>query len=192
MKKIDRLKWIGAHYGSEFVTPYIVCRNRNEILGAIHRFESSGHTWGLRTDTPEGQTQATHCPFLFKGTTDEAKRIWNENGRQLYYIVCENIFEYVCHGVAEPFDAEHIYIEFNDKEPFISLRGMWEHPKNLRHIVVGPSGYVIKGHVPIRCFHPEDASYFRFDRLYELMLSGTADEDRVEFSVSDKRRLVIW
>lgn len=197
MKKIDRLRWVEKTFGSGFVLPYFLCRNWEEILDAINAFESSGKTWGLRTDvcgdeTP-GQTQGTLCPFLFRGSVDEAKKIWEENREKLYYLVCLNILKVTCHGVAELLDAEHIFIEFNDKEPFISLREMYNNPKNLRRIGVGPSNFVTRWETAVRCFHPEEVSTYRFDDLYRLMVSTELAEATVEFTITDvPKRIIIW
>ncbi|MFH1178447.1 MAG: hypothetical protein V1711_01850 [bacterium] len=194
MKKIDRLRWIEETFGKEFVLPYVLCNDLQDILNAINAFEATGKTWGFRTDTREGQTQGILCPFLFKGTINGARKIWNENKKKLYYLVCENILEVRCHGVAVLLDAEHIFIEFNDKEPFISLRDMYKHPKNLRHIGIGPSSFVFVWEIPtpIRCFHPEETSMYSFDRLYRLMVSIKLREIVVEFTVTDKKKIIIW
>jgi hypothetical protein len=197
MKKIDRLRWIEKTFGQEFVLPYFFCHNWEEILEAINTFESSGKTWGLRTDicgseTP-GQTQGILYPFLFQGSVDGAKKLWKENGEKLHYLVSLNILEVTCHGVAELLDPEHIFIEFNDKEPFISLRDMYNNMENVRRIGVGPSAFITRWETVVRCFHPEEVSIYRFDDLYRLMVSTKLVEKTIEFTITDvPKRIIIW
>lgn len=190
MKKIDRLRYIEKNFGLEFVLRYFLCKTWGEIEKAIHYFENKGLGWGMRTDTFSGNSQKFMCPFLFKGSIDDARKIWKENGRGLYYIVCENILEVLCHGVAELLDEEHIFIEFNDREPHIAQRHMYERPENLRHLAVGPNSFVFRNEVLVRSFHPEEVVVYSFDKIYYPMIANKIRE--TTFTVTPNGKVIVW
>ena len=191
MKKIDRLRYIEENFGPEFVLQYFFCKTWEEIEKSVCCFESKGRGWGMRTDTFSGSSQAFLCPFLFKGNINDARKIWMENNSKLYYIICENILRVLCHGVAQLIDKEHIFIEFNNKEPYIAQRKMYEYPKNLRHLAVGPSSFIFwKKIVLVRCFHPEEVSMYSFDRIYRLMTEKQVGE--ITFTVTPNGKVIIW
>jgi hypothetical protein len=190
MKKIERLRWIQSIFGPEFVLKYFFCKNWEEISQAIDYFENRGQTWGMRTDTNHGTTQGNLCPFLFKGSRQEAEKIWRENREQLYYLVSENLPRVFCHGVAELIDEEHIFIEFNDKEKNISQRDMYKHPENLRRIAVGPASYVFYKSLLIRSFHPEEVIDYAFDKIYFPMVQWKIKE--ITFSIKPNKQVIIW
>ena len=191
MKKIERLQWIEKVFGSGFAIEYIFCKNWGEIIRAIDYFEGRGKGWGLRTDTNTETIQQSYlCPFLFSGTRDAAAKIYQENQERLYYIVCENLPEVLCHGVAELVDAEHIFIEFNDKERNIAQRDMYDRPKNLRRLGVGPSSYVFHMGIWVRSFPPEETSHYGFDKIYYPMIWNRIEE--ITFSVKTNKQVIIW
>ena len=192
MKKIERLREIEAKFGKEFVLPYRLCSGWPQITKAIGYFERRGITWGLRTDTRDGTEQGYGCPFLFRGSVEEAQKIFQTHGRKLYYIVCENVPEVLLHGVAWPAGEDDIFIEFNDKEPDISQRAMYNNPKNLRIIAVGPSNLVMRLKQPVRCFSPIYVRDKCFDEVYRLMMCHREVKE-ITFSVrAHDHRLIIW
>ena len=137
MKKLDRLKWVAENFGPEFVLPYRPCTSWSEVDQAISHFESAGHTWGLRTDTLNGDTQGYHLPFLLHGSREEALRIYQETEGKLVYIVSWNITSYVCNGVALPVDESNIFFEWAC-HPTRSQREMYEDYLLVRQVVLGP------------------------------------------------------
>jgi hypothetical protein len=191
VKKVARLKWIQETFGKDFVLPYRVCKDQYEIHLAICIFEMGKKTWGMRTDTSTGQTQGFNLPFLFKGTPEGAAKIWDEHQHKLEYIVSENVLKVRLQAVAVKLDPEHVFFEWNDKEPEISQRQMYRHPENLRQIVLGPSNYVFPWDgQPMRSVRPEYAASQRFDKIYDVMVHSDVDE--ATFTVRDDGKLVVW
>lgn len=191
MKKVARLKWIEETFGKDFVLPYRVCADPYEITLAISMFEMSRKTWGMRTDTRNGSTQGFSLPFLFHGTPEKAAEIWDVNKDKLVYIVSENVPKVRLHAVAVKISPEHVLFEWNGKEPMISQRKMYDHPENLREIVVGPGGMeLIWGYRFVRCVLPEYAEALQFDRIYDVMIHSDVDE--ATFTVRDDEKLVVW
>lgn len=191
MKKVARLKWIEETFGKDFVLPYRVCVDQYDISLAICCFHMAKKTWGMRTDTKEGTTQGFSLPFLFHGTPEGAAKIWDAHKDKLVYIVSENILRYKLQAVAVKVDPEHVLFEWNDKEPEISQRQMYNRPENLRQIALGPNSLVFPWNgQPIRSVRPEYAQGFKFDMIYDVMVHSDVDE--ATFSIRDDGKLVVW
>lgn len=191
MKKLERLLWIERTFGPEFVLPYRACRTWEEIEFAFSRFESAGRTWGIRTDFVNGRCQGHGLPFLHHGSAAGAKEIWSLHGEKLVYIVSENVLRRRLSGVGIKVGSEHVLFEWNDKEPTISQREMYDKPENVQRIVVGPGGYeLVFGEIPIRCVPPEYTSWRRFDEIYDVMIH--MDVDEATFTVREDGKLVVW
>lgn len=137
-------------------------------------------------------------PFLLHGSREEARKIWEQYGPKLYYLVSLNLPRVKLHGVAYLVDDEHVYVEVNDKETAISQRAMYEHSGNLRSFGIGPSSYIIyppggKNHpsgLPYRCYHPEEVAILSLDTLYRQIVISKVDE--TTFSVTPERQVVVW
>jgi hypothetical protein len=194
LKKIERLRWLQATFGRDAVLPYETCVTWEEILAAIRRFERAGCTWGMRTDTVNGQTQGYSLPFVLHGSLEEARGIWDEHGTEFVYIVSQNILRYDLNGVAVSIDPEHALVEINDVDRDVSQRGMYI-PGHTRAFGLGPSrGIVIENAIFVRCVDPESwyARDRRLDRVYEF-LRWTPGIEELTFSVrAGDRRLVLW
>lgn len=191
MKKVARLKWIEKTFGKDYVLPYLVCNDRKELFQAIMGFEKVKKTWGMRTDFRNGFSQGFNLPFVHHGTTKEAAKVWSEYGKKLVYIVSENVLVRRLSAVALKLDSEHILFEWNDKEPTISQRAMYQRPENLRQIVLGPNNLVFPWNgLPVRSVRPEYAADLKFDRIYDIMVHFDVDE--TTFTVRDDGKLVVW
>lgn len=191
MKKVARLKWIEETFGKDFVLPYRACFSREEIFLAIGGFEMVKKTWGMRTDTRNGQTQGFNLPFVHHGTPQAASDVWDKHGDKLVYIVSENVLCRRLSAVAVKLDPEHVLFEWNGKEATISQREMYKRPENLRQIVLGPSNFFFPwGSLPIRSVRPEYAADLQFDRIYDVMVHSDVDE--TTFTLRDDGKLVVW
>lgn len=191
MKKVARLKWVEETFGKDFVLPYRVCHNRAELCLAISGFERVKKTWGMRTDTRNGETQGFNLPFVHHGTPQKAAEVWDKHGDSLVYIVSENVLRRQYSAVALKLDPEHVYFEWNEKEPTISQREMYKRPENLRQIVLGPNNYIFPWNgLPIRSVRPEYAAFLKFDQIYDVMVH--LDVDETTFTLRDDGRLVVW
>lgn len=191
MKKVARLEWIEETFGKGFVLPYRVCKDQYEIILAISIFTMEKKTWGMRTDTKEGTTQGFNLPFLFHGTPEGAAKIWDAHHEKLVYIVSENILRYKLQAVAVKLDAEHVLFEWNEKEPEISQRQMYNRPQNLRQIALGPNNVVFPWDgAPLRSVRPEYAADLKFDLIYDVMIHSNVDE--TTFSIRNDGKLVVW
>jgi hypothetical protein len=191
MKKVARLKWIEETFGRDFVLPYRVCKDPYEIHLAISIFEMQKKTWGMRTDSKNGQTQGFNLPFVHHGTPEKVGEVWEKHKDKLVYIVVENVLKVRLHAVAVKLDSEHVLFEWNDKEPTISQRQMYARPENLRQIVLGPSNFVFPWNsLPVRSVRPEYALDLQFDRIYDVLIHSDVDE--ATFTVRDDGKLVVW
>lgn len=191
MKKVARLKWIEETFGKDFLLPYRVCFDREDLFLAISEFTMTQKTWGIRTDTKDGTIQGFNLPFIHHGTPENAAELWDKYGLKLVYIVVENVLRRRLSAVAIKIDAEHVLFEWNDKEAEISQRQMYNKPDNLRQIVLGPNNYVFPWNGPaIRSVRPEYASDLRFDRIYDVMIHSEVDE--TTFTLRADNKLVVW
>lgn len=191
MKKVARLKWIEETFGKDYVLPYVVCFNQAEIMKAIAGFQSAGKTWGMRADTREGSTQAISLPFIHHGTREAAQKVWDEFQDKCVYIVCGNVLRRRYSAVAVKMDPEHVFFEWNDKEPEISQRAMYKNLENLRRIVVGPNNLVFREDgIAYRSVRPEYTSDLKFDEIYDIMVHFDVKE--TTFTLRDDGKLVVW
>lgn len=191
MKKLERLAWVERTFGADFVNPYRACSTWPEISEAMSGFTAAGRGVGIRTDLPNGHTQGYQLPFLWKATPDSARELWEKHRDRLVYIVCENLLRVRLHAVALKVDSEHALFEWNDREPAISQRDMYRHPENVRRIALGPNRFIIPfGGFMVRSVDPADASFYRFDRIYDVLIHS--DEDEATFSVREDGRVVVW
>lgn len=191
MKKIDRLRWIEETFGKDYVLPYVVCFTQAEIMKAIAEFQNAGKTWGMRSDTREGTTQAINLPFIHHGTPEAAQKVWDEFQNKCVYIVCGNVLRRRYSAVAIKMDPEHIFFEWNDKEPEISQRAMYKNLGNLRRIVLGPNNLVFREDgIAYRSVRPEYTSDLRFDEIYDVMVHFDVKE--TTFTLRDDGKLVVW
>ena len=194
MKKVERLQLVEAQFGREYVLPYRLCLTWEEVVAAITKFERAGHTWGMRTDTPDGTHQGFLLPFILHGTRARARQLVRKHGQRLLYIVSHNITRYLCNGVALLVDPEHIYIEYADSNPKLPQRLMYSKAAGgVKQIGIGFSSYlpVRIGDFVVRCFKPHEVRRYRFDEVYYLIVTKGVRE--VTFSVrAGDRRLVIW
>lgn len=197
MKKLERLKFIAERFGPEFVLPYYACYSWPQIVEAVNCFESRGRTWGFRTDVRDGWEQGFQLPFVLHGTLERILEVWEANGPKLEYIVGQNVTLVIYHAVAIPVDNEHVFFEWNDQEPTISQRAMYNHPENLSQILVGPArrsdASVIAQGMPFPVMKPEDCKVvdLGFDRVYRLMVGQNVDE--ITFTVrANDRKMIIW
>jgi len=148
-------------------------------------------TWGMRTDFRDGNTQGFNLPFIHHGTMEEASKIWGQHTENLVYIVSENVLRRRYSAVALKLDSEHVFFEWNDKEPEISQRAMYKKPGNLRQIALGPNNYVFPWDGPlIRSVRPEYAADLKFDEIYDVMIHSDVDE--TTFTLRDDGKLVVW
>jgi len=191
LKKVARLKWIEETFGKDYVLPYVVCFNQAEIMKAIAGFQSAGKTWGMRADTREGSTQAISLPFIHHGTREAAQKVWDEFQDKCVYIVCGNVLRRRYSAVAVKMDPEHVFFEWNDKEPEISQRAMYKNLENLRRIVVGPNNLVFREDgIAYRSVRPEYTSDLKFDEIYDIMVHFDVKE--TTFTLRDDGKLVVW
>lgn len=191
MNKLERLEWIERTFGPEFVSPYFACRDYSAMETAICVFEAKQKTYGIRTDLADGHVQGYQLPFVWKASREEAMKLWLAHGTKLVYIVCENVPRRRLSAVAQKLDAEHVLFEFNDKEPEQHQRHMALKPENVRQIALGPNRYVIPwGNLIVRCFDPSEASDYRFDKIYDILIHS--DEDEATFCVREDGRIVVW
>jgi len=191
MKKVARLKWIEETFGKDYVLPYFVCFTQAEIMKAIAEFESAGKTWGMRADTREGATQAISLPFIHHGTREAVQKVWDEFQDKCVYIVCGNVLRRRYSAVAVKMDPEHVFFEWNDKEPEISQRAMYKNLGNLRRIVVGPNNLVFREDgIAYRSVRPEYTSDLKFDEIYDIMVHFDVKE--TTFTLREDGKLVVW
>jgi hypothetical protein len=193
MKKLARLAWIERTFGKEFILPYRACLTRSEVFEAIVGFELVKKTWGIRTDFPNGASQGFNLPFIHHGTPQKAQELWDQYGNKLIYIVVENVLRRRYSAVAVRIDAEHLYIEWNDKEPEISQRDMYKRLENLRRIAVGPNNLVFPwpGGDPVRSVRPEYVRDLKFDQIYDVMIHDP-DIKETTFTLREDGKLVVW
>lgn len=191
MKKIDRLHWIQSRFGADAVMPYRYCETWSDITAAIEWAGRSGFEWGMRTDTRAGQDQGYLLPFLFDGQTDAARKIYDQHGDRLYYIVSERLPIVLAQGVALLLDdRDSVFIELNAREHEISQRDMYRHPHNLTQFAVGHGGFVTFGPQVYRCINPLHVRGYSLDRVHEAMTEHEIEE--VTFSIKIGGQLVVW
>lgn len=191
MRKLERLAQIERTWGSEFVLPYFVCRNIEEIAAAARRILALGNEgWGMRTDWRDGAEQGFDLPFLFAPTLDEAGRVVAAYGSRLVYIVSANILQVLLHGVGILADPEHVFFEINDRETRIAQRHMYRNPENLRQFVVGHAGYSMWNETIWRSFESEDVHFLGLDVVWRKMVELQAPE--VTFTVLPGHKVVVW
>lgn len=191
MKKVARLKWIEETFGKDYVLPYRVCKDHYDIFLAISGFEMVKKTWGMRTDTKDGSTQGISLPFVHHGTPQAAAKVWDEWKDKLVYIVSENILRRRYSAVAVKMDPEHVFFEWNDKEPEISQRAMYKNLGNLRRIVLGPNNLVFREDgIAYRSVRPEYTSDLKFDEIYDIMVHFDVKE--TTFTLREDGKLVVW
>jgi hypothetical protein len=192
VKKVARLKWIEETFGKDFVLPYKVCRDHYEIFLAISGFEMAKRTWGMRTDFRDGATQGFNLPFVHHGTPEKAAEVWDKHKESLVYIVSENVLRRRYSAVAIKVDQEHVYFEYNAKEPEISQRDMYKRRENLSYLVLGPNNLIWPwpGADPIRSVRPEYARDLKFDEIYDIMIHSDVDE--ATFTLRSDGKLVVW
>jgi len=191
MKKLERLAWIQRTFGINYVQGYWTCRTWKEIEETTSYFENDfGFKWGLRTDTVNGTDQGYQLPFLFNGTLEGARVIWNEHREKLIYIVTERLPIVRLHGVALRVAPEYVFIEWNEREKDIAQRHMYRHPENLRSAVFGPGSQLPLWGAVRRVINPRHTSQQRFLEVYRLML--TTDVEELTFSVKPNGQVIIW
>jgi hypothetical protein len=191
VKKVARLKWIEEVFGRDYVLPYRVCRDLTEINLAIARLDEAKRTWGMRTDFKDGAAQGFNLPFVHHGTPEKAAEVWGQYGEKLVYIVSENVLRRRYSAVAVKMDPEHIFFEWNDKEPEISQRAMYKNLGNLRRIVVGPNNLVFREDgISYRSVRPEYTSDLKFDEIYDIMVHFDVKE--TTFTLREDGKLVVW
>lgn len=198
MKKIERLRWVESNFGPDFVLKYFICHNWQEIEKAISYFEKRNLGWGMRTDRPTTNNNEDdwNLPFLFRGTINEAQSIWRKHEKNFNYIVCKNITEVYCHGVAELIAKQDglVFIKYNEKEKNISQRQMYNFPSNLEHIYVSPFRHTVRNELIIRCFYPHESFITdrSFDIIYRLFFFSDCKEKEITFTVLPDKKIVIW
>lgn len=192
MKKLDRLKWVEETFGRDYVLPYRVCFDLQSLFLAISGFEIVKKTWGMRTDFRNGTTQGFNLPFVHHGTPEKAAEVWDKYGDKLLYIVSENVLRRRYSAVAIKVDPEHVYFEYNAKEPEISQRDMYKRRENLSYLVLGPNNliYPWPGAEPIRSVRPEYTRDLKFDVIYDVMVHSDVDE--ATFTLREDGKLVVW
>lgn len=191
MKKVTRLKWIEETFGKGYVLPYRVCYDSFDINTAISEFEGQKKTWGMRTDSREGCTQGISLPFVHHGTSAAAAKVWDEFKDKLVYIVSENVLRRRYSAVAVKMDPEHVFFEWNDKEPEISQRAMYKNLGNLSRIVLGPNNLVFREDgISYRSIRPEYAADLKFDEIYDIMIHFDVKE--TTFTLREDGKLVVW
>lgn len=191
MKKIARLKWIEETFGKDFVLPYRVCFDTTDLSRAMDAFADAKKTWGMRTDFRNGDTQGFNLPFVHHGTAEKVVEIWEKYGNKLVYIVSENVLRRRYSAVAVKLDPEHIFFEWNDKEPEISQRQMYKNLENLRRIVVGPNNLVFREDgIRYRSVRPEYTADLKFDEIYDVMVHFDVKE--TTFTLREDGKLVVW
>lgn len=191
MKKVARLQWIQETFGKDFVLPYQVCKDHYEIFLAVSAFEMGKKTWGMRTDFRNGDTQGFNLPFVHHGTPQAAAEVWDKYGDKLVYIVSENVLRRRYSAVAVKLDPEHIFVEWNDKEPEISQRQMYKNLENLRRIVLGPNNLVFREDgIAYRSVRPEYTADLKFDEIYDVMVHFDVKE--TTFTLREDGKLVVW
>jgi hypothetical protein len=88
-------------------------------------------------------------------------------------------------------DSEHIFFEWNDKEPEISQRAMYKNLGNLRRIVLGPNNLVFREDgIAYRSVRPEYTSDLKFDEIYDVMVHFEVKE--TTFTLREDGKLVVW
>jgi hypothetical protein len=136
-------------------------------------------------------TQAISLPFIHHGTTAAAQKVWDEFKTKCVYIVCENVLRRRYSAVAVKMDPEHIFFEWNDKEPEISQRAMYKNLGNLRRIVLGPNNLVFREDgIAYRSVRPEYTSDLKFDEIYDIMVHFDVKE--TTFTLREDGKLVVW
>lgn len=191
MTKLERLSWIERTFGTDCISPYLACRNLVSMINAIDGFQRGGRGVGIRTDLVDGHTQGYQLPFVWKAGFDDAHKLWEKHRDRLVYIVCENVLRVRLNAVAQKLDAEHVFFEFNDREHETTQRDMYKQPDNVRRIALGPNRFVLPwGNLFVRCVDPVDASFYRFDQIYDILIHS--DQDEATFSVREDGRLVVW
>lgn len=199
MNKVDRLNLVVARYGHEFVLPYRVCHSWPEIEMAVRDFESTGQKWGMRTDYPGALHQGMSLPFVKDCTLQKVRDVWVEYGSRLVYIIHHTIHEECINAVALRLDSEHVFFEYNVVDLMVSQRRMYDHPRNLRWMIVGPMHlrqYSYDGSYSSRLpvFVPEDSSVqdLRFSTIYRIM-EAYPEESEITFTIRlNTRKIVIW
>lgn len=194
MKKLERLRWIEATYGSEYVSPYKECHTWDEIHKAmLQMFDQADNRWpSLRTDFPDGLQQGFNLPFLMNPTFDQVKEVWDKHREDLVYIICRSVQPILCCGVAQRISDEHIVVEINDQEPMIAQRAMYRKPENLTCLFLGPgSGVEWQGQMR-RVHNPEDAGYLALDKIYSALFAGGAEELTFTVMARPYKKIVIW
>jgi len=192
VKKLARLKWIEETFGRDYVLPYRVCYDLSALFLAVAGFEMAQRTWGVRTDFRDGAEQGFNLPFIHHGTGEKVAKLWDEYGPKLEYIVCENVLKRRYSAVAIKVDPEHVYFEYNAKEPEISQREMYKRKENLSYLVLGPNNLIWPwpGAEPIRSVRPEYTRDLKFDVIYDVMVHSEVKE--TTFTLRHDGKLVVW
>lgn len=199
MNKVNRLRFIVERYGPEFVFPFFVCRTWEEIAKAIVSFESEGKMWGIRTDYPSMQRLGFSLPFIPHANAKQAEELWQQHRDRLVYIIYNTMTEACVNAVAIRLDAEHVLFEYNPVDIFLTQRHMYNHPRNLRQMIVGPHrslryavGNSFASSFPVFVLEDARVQDLHFPKMYNLFLIHP-DEQEITFSVRLRtNQIIIW
>jgi hypothetical protein len=93
---------------------------------AIVGFELVKKTWGIRTDFPTALPRASICPSSITALPRRLRSSGTSTGTSSSTSWSKTSSAGDISAVAVRIDAEHLYIEWNDKEPEISQRDMYK------------------------------------------------------------------
>lgn len=213
MKKLDRMRWISATFGYEFVLPHRVVYEPYAALVAFDEFRRHGHEPSIRTDYKDGAEQGFSLPFVYPSATHEDfVRIWNEWGDRLVYIITEGVSpeETRCNVSAQRLSQTSFLVEWDEGG---CAQRAWEHVcMPLEHAFVEAGDDVdhdahfaldptCDGHYPIdpalgplRTLRPRQLpSRTSFERMVNRIVALPMSVDPLTvYTVRQDGKIVIW
>lgn len=109
--------------------------------------------------------------------------------------MCKNILKVFCHSVAQLISRkdETVLFEFNEKEPYIAQRGMYENPENLNHLYISSWRHIWHDGRFIRCYFLEETPVVdrSFGVVYRLLFQSE-NVSEITFTVLPNKQIVIW
>lgn len=196
MRKLDRLRWIEATYGPEYVLPYRACYDWHEVARTIEHFWYTKLTPSLRTDWRDAPEQGYNLPFVHPGVCwPQAWEVWDKWREKLVYIVTEGVSpeQTMCNAAAERLGPSLLLVEWDEGG---CAQRAWEQTcVLLHHAFVDDVGGWWQPVQPwphgVRVKRPKMLpSELHMERMYPLLLA--AGDKHAVWTVRRDGQIVIW
>lgn len=183
-------------FGASYCPRQVEATSREAFMQlCVAELQRAGRV-GIRTDWSSGCAPSVdmgHLPFRANlRTVGDALSMWDAEiePRCLTALICETIpvEDTRCNFVAEGIDDETVFIEFSTAKT--TQRAMYDDAACVRRLAIGLRGWTIVHDQVVRCFHPEDARFYRFDIVRDFTLTDPVRA--LTGTVTTQGRLLFW